>query len=650
MTVKSKSKVKARAKVATPSAARVLAPIQVAPPVVTGIAKRPLAENRKKLVAGCLLLAVMVAVVYFRATRNPFVNYDDQGYVVENEHVQHGVTLGTLRWALTSTEDDNWHPVTWMSHALDCQLFGLNAAGHHASSVVWHGVNAILLFLLLAAATGAVGRSFVVAALFALHPMNVESVAWIAERKNLLSTLFFLLSLGAYGWYAKRPGVMRYLIVALLFALGLAAKPMLVTLPFVLLLLDFWPLGRVEGLPGSDVLRVAQSSFLKLALEKVPLLALSVASSVITMHAQRGAIADSQSLPLLARLLNAVHAYAVYVLSAVWPTRLAAFYPYTPSSVTSAVFLLSLLFLAGVTVWVWRERRRRMYLVVGWCWFLGTMIPVIGLIQVGQQSRADRYAYLPLIGIFWMIVWIADDVLRGRGWIPRLKVVAAAAVLVACSWLTWRQIRVWNSSYDLWSHAIEVTADNYWAEDYVGSALLVKAYEASGQRYSEEALTHFRNAVRINPQDAIGHLNIGAYLHEHGQLPEAVQEYEIVLRVAQERHLRLKALTDLGAANQQLGNYAVARQYYNEVLKLDPANRAVFISMGKLAMEESIQQLATAAAKRPTSNAYFELGELQQSAGHIPEARTSFEAALKLDPRFAPAQSAIAGLDRSSKQ
>ena len=590
----------------------------------------------------CLVLALLVSVVYFRATRNPFVNYDDQGYVVENDHIQHGLSLGTLRWALTSTEDDNWHPLTWVSHALDYRWFELNAAGHHASSVVLHGLNAILLFLLLAGATGAVGRSFLVAALFALHPLNVESVAWVAERKNVLSMFFFLLTLGAYGWYAKRPGILRYVLVAVLFVLGLAAKPMLVTLPFVLLLVDFWPLQRVLGLP-SRVVAVSQAPFVQLTLEKLPLLALSIGSSIITMFAQRGALADSRHFPFPGRLLSAVCAYASYVLTAFWPTRLAAFYPYKVLTLTGRTFLLSLLLLAGITAWVWHERRR-LYLPVGWCWFLGTLIPVIGLVQVGQQARADRYTYLPLIGIFSMVIWGLSEIKSGSKTASYAKKIAAVVVLLVLGVLSWKQIGVWHSSYELWSHAIQVTDDNGWAEDYVGSALLVDDYEASGRRYSDEAVAHFRNAVRIYPQDEIAHLNIGAYLHERGQLQEAVEEYETVLSLTQDPHLKEKALIDLGAANQQLGNYQVARQYYRDALQLEPSNRAAFISMGRLAMEQRIRELAAAADQHPSSAAYFELGQVQQAAGKIPEARSSLENALKLDPKSAKIQTALSRL------
>jgi tetratricopeptide (TPR) repeat protein len=594
----------------------------------------------------CLLLAAMVFSVYFRAMKNPFVNYDDQGYVVENLHVQQGLNLTTLRWALTSAEADNWHPLTWLSHALDCQLFGLNAAGHHSTSILLHALNAILLFLLLLAATKKTGRSFAVAAIFALHPINVESVAWVAERKNVLSMFFFLLTLGTYGWYARRPGVARYLAVAGLFALGLAAKPMIVTLPFVLLLLDFWPLQRVLPLPASSVFPVSQSSFWHLALEKLPLLALSVASSWITLIVQRGAMASTVNLPFGARLLNSVYAYSAYIVKAFWPVHLASFYPHEGIRLTGWQIQLSIFLLAAISYGIWRGRAR-LYLPVGWFWFLGTLVPVIGLVQVGDQGMADRYAYLPLIGLFWIAVWGLADFAESRRLDARVCKLAAALVLAVLSFATWRQIGFWRSSYDLWAHALEVTKDNFVAEDYVGTSLLLQTFEATGQRSSPQALVHFQNAERINPLDPISHLNVGANFHEHGQLQEAIREYQAVLGLTRDPHLLSKSLINLGTANQQLGNFAAARQYYAAALKLDPKNLSILMSLGKLRMEERIQALSAAASDHPSPRAYFQLGQIQQAAGHIPEARSSFQTALKLDPKFADAKAALNDLGAS---
>jgi tetratricopeptide (TPR) repeat protein len=592
----------------------------------------------------CIVLALVTFAVYSRALRNPFVNYDDQGYVVENLQVQQGLTQATLRWALTATVADNWHPLTWLSHALDCQLFGLNPAGHHFTSILLHALNTVLLFFLLFRVTGARGRSLMVAALFALHPINVESVAWVAERKNVLSMFLFLLTLGAYGWYARHPKVLRYVVVAAMFALGLAAKPMIVTLPFVLLLLDFWPLQRLLPWPQSKAFPVPQFPLWRLVWEKIPLLVLSGASSVVTIIAQRGAIAPNQSLPFAARLLNALHAYSAYIVKAFWPSRLASFYPYEGYRIGGWELLFALLVLTGVSLGVW-HLRSHLYLPAGWLWFLGTLVPVIGLVQVGNQAMADRYAYLPLIGIFWMVVWGAADIAQNRGFHFRMSAGVAALILAVLSLLTWRQIRVWRSSYDLWDHALQVTKDNFMAEDYVGTAILLDTYNATGQRYSGEALMHFQNAVRINPQDAISHLNLGADLHEHGQLQEAIEQYKTVLELTRDPHLVIKSLIDLGAAYQQAGDFASARQYYRQVLQMEPRNQAVFLKMGTLGMDERIRELKALASAKPSSGAYFQLGRLQQAAGHPSEASASFQTAIKLDPGFSEARKALNSLD-----
>jgi Flp pilus assembly protein TadD len=605
-------------------------------------------RNRNLNVVLCFLLAVATFAVYYRSTRNPFVNYDDWGYVTENQHVQQGLTRETLRWALTATAADNWHPLTWISHALDCQLFGLNASGHHLTSVLLHLLNSALIFLMLVRVTGARWRSLLVAALFALHPINVESVAWVAERKNVLSMFFFLLTLAAYGRYARRPGVGRYTAGLALFALGLAAKPMIVTLPCVLLLLDFWPLGRVELWSQPSVaFPVTQIAFRRLLAEKIPFLLLSVASSVVTVMAQRGAIRTSESYPILIRLANALYAYVMYIVKAFWPLRLGSFYPYEGLRLSAWQVLVCLFLLVGVTAWVWLNRSRQ-YLPVGWFWFLGTLVPVIGFVQVGDQAMADRYAYLPLVGIFVIIVWGLADWLGGEKQRLVWGTAAAAAVVVVLTLLTSRQIRFWNSSYDLWSHALQVTDNNYMAEDYVGTALLVKAYEKNGQRFSDEALAHFQNAVRINPKDAISHLNLGADFQEHGKLEEAIQEYKTVLTITQDPRLIVKVYIDLGAAFHQLGDLEQSQQCYRQALKLEPQNRIAFENLGKLGMDQRIRQLAAAAIAHPSAKAYFQLGQLQQATGRLPEARASYEAALSLDRGSADVRAALQNLDGNS--
>ena len=597
-----------------------------------------------------LALAVVTLAVYSPVLWHPFVNYDDQSYIVENDHIHSGLTVATARWALTSMDESNWHPVTWFSHALDCQLFGLSSAGHHATSAILHALNAALLFWLLFQATGARWRSLAVAALFALHPLNVESVAWAAERKNVLSMFFLLLTLVSYGWYARKPGALRYLAVVVLFAAGLAAKPMIVTLPCALLLLDYWPLRRIRlWSKPSEENRFAQTSWWRLGLEKLPLLVLSAVSSVITLHAQRLSMATTEALPLWQRLANAVNSYMMYLWKALWPVHLAAFYPHEGEHLAGWRVGLSLTGLIAVSWFVWTQRQSRDYLLVGWLWFLGNLVPVIGLVQVGDQGMADRYVYLPLIGIFVMAVWGASDLLDSRiknRWEDRrfrwLTVGATAVVFGALTILTIRQIANWRSSYDLWSHALQVTTNNYLAEDYMGSALLVKAYETSGQRYSYEATAHFRNAARINPHDAISHLNLGADFHEHGRLQEAIEEYTEMLHYTRDEHLMAKAYIDLGAAYGQLHAFEKAEQFYRLAAQLEPGNQGLFMRMGQLGMEEKIVQLAEAAAAHPTAENYFVLGQLQQSAGHMAEARESYRRALKLNPKSEDVRTGLA--------
>jgi protein O-mannosyl-transferase len=615
----------------------------VSSPTVAGI-ERESPRRRHRVYLICILLAAITFTVYLRALTNPFVNYDDQGYVVENSQVQQGLTLATLRWALTSTDATNWHPLTWLSHAADCQIFGLNPEGHHLTSVLLHVCNVVLLFLLLAQVTGSVSKSVAVAALFAVHPINVESVAWIAERKNVLCMFFVLLTLGAYGWYARKPRVGRYLAVVGLFILALAAKPMAVTLPFALLLLDFWPLGRVSSpQTASEVFPVPRMRFGRLVLEKLPLVLLSAASCAVTLFAQKAAVATNEHVPLFVRLVNACYAYSMYVAKAFWPFGLASFYPYEGYRLSVWKFALCAFFLIAVTAWTW-SKRARTYLPTGWFWFLGTLVPMIGLVQVGDQAMADRYAYLPMIGIFVMVVWGVADFAEKQQIDPRLLRGGAVVVLVMLSFLTWRQIGYWRSSRDLWTHALQVTKDNYMAEDYVGSALLVENYEATGQRHLDEALVHFQNAVRINPHDAISHLNLGADMHEHGQLREAIEQYQTVLTLTQDPHLVAKCFIDLGAAFQQLGEYAASEQYFREAQKMEPDNDVILLDLGKLAMARRARELAAAAAANPTPGAYLQVGQLQQAAGMIPDARQSYATALKLNPKFIEAQKALASV------
>jgi Tfp pilus assembly protein PilF len=597
-------------------------------------------EKRNPIV--CLLLAVATLALYNPVTHHPFVNYDDDRYVTNNPHVRQGLTADTFTWALTSTEQANWHPLTWMSHALDCTLYGVNPVGHHFTSILLHVVNVILLFLLLMWATRRLGPSLFVAALFAIHPINVESVAWVAERKNVLCTMFFLLTLWAYGWYARKPHWGRYLAVFALFAAGLASKPMVITLPFVLLLLDYWPLGRVRGAEANKTL--AGWAWSQLVLEKLPFLALSAASAVITMRAQQagGAIRTTAEVSFGARIATAVWAYAMYLWKMVWPARLAPLYPHPGSSLAAWQVVVAAAVLLAITAVVWRFRARR-YLLVGWLWFLGTLVPVIGLVQVGEAAMADRYAYIPLIGIFVMIMFGVADWAeeKGLGFWPA---VPAAAVLVALAFTTHRQIGYWQSNYDLWSHTLAVTENNFVAEDNLGGALILQ-----GQDKEEEAHAHFEAAARINPRDPMSRSNLGIYFQNHKQMREAVAEYEAAIDLTSDPGMLAQTYANLGSAQRALGEDEAAQKSFEESLRLKPNQFNAWLGLGLLAqkqgkLEEAISDLSRSVELQPSAQGYFELGRTLAQAGRIPEALEAYGQALKISPDFVEAQQAADSL------
>ncbi len=546
-------------------------------------------------------------------------------------HVRAGITWQTILWSLTSTESYNWHPVTWISHALDCQLFGVWAGGHHLASVLIHVLNAVLLFLLLRRATGKIGRSVVVAALFAWHPFNVESVAWVAERKNVLSTLFFLLTLAAYGWYARKPRWNRYLSVAVFFVIGLAAKPMLVTLPFVLLLLDFWPLQRARGwLPASQEFPVPQWTSRWLTLEKLPLLFLSAASSVITMIAQRRAVASVESLPLATRVANALYSYLVYIAKMFWPARLAVFYPHpfipTPDHVPGAgiysLVVLAAALIVGVSLLAWKLRFTEPFLLVGWFWYLGTLVPVIGIVQVAMQGMADRYAYVPLIGLFVIVAW-GSVFLAERLQISPPMLQTAAIIILAALWLvTFRQIGFWKTNYDIWAHTLEVTDDNYVADDNMADALL-----SMGR---PEWMQYFKHAASIAPSDAISHQAIAANLEDEGRLRDALQEYEVVIQSPPGIKFLTLAYANMGIIYSELGDQAEARTRFEQALQTDPQT-----------VRDMIHTLADNVAKHPADEGYVRLGFLLEQMGQSAEALTACQHALALKPDRLDARNCI---------
>lgn len=588
------------------------------------------------------MLAVVVLGLYNPVNRHPFSNYDDDRYVTENPHIRQGLTPETIRWALIATEQANWHPLTWMSHALDASLFRLNPAGHHFTSVLLHAMNVILLFLVLIWATGRFGPSLFIAALFAVHPINVESVAWIAERKNVLCTFFFFLTLWAYGWYSRNPSWKRYLAVFALFVAALASKPMVITLPFVLLLLDYWPLDRVRAQSKEKSL-----TWPKLVLEKWPLFALSMCSAVITMQAQQagGSIRTTAEVSFGARIANAIYSYAMYLWQMVWPVRLAPLYPHPGDSLQSWRALIAAVILIGISLAAWKLRSRG-YPLVGWLWFLGTLVPVIGLVQVGEAAMADRYAYIPLIGIFVMISFGCADWTESKH-LEKWATLPAICVLIALAWFTHRQIGYWQNNESLWSHTLAVTENNFVAEDNLGGALIAEGRE-------EEAHTHFEAAARINPQDPMSRSNLGTYFQTHGQLQDAVKEYQAAIDATSDPALLASTYANLGVADSGLQNDDRASEDFQHSLQYNPGQFNAWLGLGRLArkqgkLDEAINDLARSLELQPTGQAYFELGQSLAQAGRKAEALHAYDQALTLSPDLIEAQKAADALSKQGR-
>ena len=583
---------------------------------------------------------LLTLAFYNPVVHNEFTNFDDNGYITDNAHVRAGLTWDTVKWAFASLEDFNWHPVTWLSHALDCQLFRLNPAGHHYVNVLLHAVNAILLFLLLESATGLTWPSFMVAALFALHPVNVESVAWAAERKNVLSMFFFLFTLHAYGWYVRRASVRRYAVVAVLFALGLMAKPEIITLPFVLLLWDYWPLRRMggglpaENLPGGLVPR----SFSFLFLEKVPLLLLSAGSGVITLVAQRGGQA-LRDVPAWVRFGNSAVAYVRYLGKAFWPVRLAVPYPHPGRLLPIWEILASaaVLLLSTGLVLRWRDHR---YLVVGWFWFLGTLVPVIGLVQVSTQAMADRYAYLPYIGLFVCVIWGVAETAQERKISAVWLGVPAVLVLFTLGIVSRHQLAYWHDSESLWRHTLSVTQRNYAAHDALGHAL-------ADQGRVKEAMVEFNAAESLHAYSAAEMVRFGFYEQTHGHVQEAIEQYRQALDNSPDSNTRAVALNLLGSAFTQMGDIPRAKMSYAYALKENPDNGAALVGSGLLAERDgdfrfAVEQISHAIKVEPTDVGYLLLGQALRRAGHTTEADEAYAQAQRISRDFAQAQQSAA--------
>lgn len=608
------------------------------------LASAPVTSSSHRNLILCLLLVTCTLVIYNSVNQNGFVNYDDDVYVTANRHVQAGLHWSTIRWAFTTFDAANWHPLTWISHAFDYQLFKLNPAGHHYTNVLLHSANVVLLFLLLVEATQRTWPSLIATAIFAVHPLNVESVAWAAERKNVLSMLFLLLALWAYQRYASKPSIARYGAVFSLFACGLMAKPQVITLPFLLLLWDYWPLQRLQfGSRQSGAVGNHTRSLGWLILEKVPLLALSAASAVVTLAGQQagGAVRTTIEYPATVRIENAIGAYFDYVGRLLWPLRLAPMYPHPGDSLLAWQISVAALFVIGVSVLVLRFREKR-YLVVGWFWFLGALVPMIGLVQVGQQATADRYMYLPMIGLLLMLCWgLADWAAERRTRVVGLT-CATAVVLAAHGALTYRQVAFWHDSETLWTHAVAVTRDNYVAHINLGETFL-------NQERTEEAAVHFRAAVQIRPSDPAAHLNLGTCERRNKNFVPALQEDQAVLRLTSDKGLRTYALVNLGSDYRHMQDYHRAKESYEAALQLNPETARAFIGLGVLAektgeFNDAVKNYSRAVELEPSDVGYLLLSQALQQVGKPAASRSALEAAQRISPDFDRAQQAVRDL------
>jgi tetratricopeptide (TPR) repeat protein len=631
------------------------------------------AGNKRPAAGGTVMLAAVLGLLTFAlyapVLQHGFVTYDDTAYVTANPRVQAGLTAANIPWAFTSLVSANWHPLTLLSHMLDCQLYGLRPWGHHLTSILLHALNTVLVFLLLHRLTGAKWRSAMVAALFGWHPLHVESAAWVAERKDVLSACFGFLTLLLYARFAREPGdkpggIFRriagsrfYWLACLCFVLGLLSKPMLVTWPFVLLLLDYWPLKRLR--PGG---------VWPLVVEKIPFFALAAAASAVTFLAQRhaGAMVPLTAASPALRCENVPISYVTYLAKLFWPAHLAVFYPF-PTSTPLAEVVLASLCLGAISALVWLKRTGHPYLPVGWFWFLGTLVPVIGLVQVGGQAVADRYTYIPSVGVFILVAWGACDL--SRAWRRQTQVLAAAAlaVLILCCAATWRQIGYWQNTETLFRHSLAVTADNFTARNELGLGLLeasqtnaafgeleaaVRFHANSSQAHNNlaileasagrtgEAITEFQQALQLRPDYANAHFNYAGLLAGIGQTDQAIAEYEQALRLrpddAEAGYKLANLLARTGLTNEAIGRFQETLRQQPDYAEAHNNLGSLLIAVGRT--NEGVQQFQAAIRAQPDlADAHFNLGNAFLRSGELDEAIAQYRAVTALQPNSVPA-------------
>ena len=585
----------------------------------------------------CMLLGFAILIIYWQVISFDFVNFDDPAYVISNNIVKQGITLEGIKWAFSSfVYVSYWHPITWISHMLDIQLFGMNSGMHHFTNVIFHILNSMLLFIVLEKMTGALWRSAVVAFLFALHPLHVESVAWISERKDVLSTFFWMLTMMGYLWYVHHPSVRRYLTVIFFYILGLMSKPMLVTLPFVLLLLDYWPLNRLDldpsgGMGKKHELRshgICWSRIPRLIVEKIPMIVLAVLSSSLTIIVQHkvGALKSFKIFPFSVRISNAIISYVAYLWKVIYVFNLAVYYPYN-HVINPLVVILCSLILILVTVFAVFFAKGLPYFLVGWFWYLGTLIPVIGLMQVGEQSMADRYTYIPLIGIFILIAWGISELFEKFHVKKIIIIMVAGVVLPILISFSYIQAGYWKNSNTLYEHAINATVNNYVVHLHLSTILMDQGDLDGAEKHCVEAL-------RINPTYVAYNL-MGSILKNKGEVSKAIIYH---YKAIQLNPTYADAYNSLGVAFMYQGRFSDAIKMFSKVLELEPENVSADVNMGSSLksqgrVNEAIHYLKKALQISPDLlMAHYFLGEVLFSQGKIDESIEQYKIILKIDP------------------
>lgn len=596
--------------------------------------------SRHRYFLVCLFLIISTFSVYWQVHNYEFINFDDDLYITDNLNVQAGLTIESITWAFTTIHASNWHPLTWLSHMLDCQLYGLNPEGHHVTNLLFHIANSLLLFFVFKRMTGHFWRSAFLASLFAIHPLHVESVAWISERKNVLSTFFWMLTMWSYIWYVQHPRIDKYLLVILFFILGLMSKPMLVTLPFVLLLLDYYPLCRFHK-SGGNIDTIQRSKVFRLILEKLPFFILVGISSAITFYAQKNgeAVKSMDLFPVQARIANALIAYASYILKMLYPSRLAVLYPHPGSypwwQITGACFLL--LYISCMAI---RFIKRHPYFIIGWLWFLGTLVPVIGLVQVGDQSMADRYTYIPLIGIFFIISWGIPELLQRWRHSKKIITITATITLFILMLATFTQTGYWKNSITLFEHTLMLTKNNFKTHNNLGVAFQKKGV-------IDDAIKHFKEALRIKPDCEDAHYNLGNAYKKEGLIDKAIKQYEEVLRIKPDH---VDAHNNLGNALKEQGLLDDAIRHYKEVLRIKPDYVKAYSNLGVVLekqglIEDAIKYYEEALRIKPDyANAHSNLGVALFHKGDINGAIEHFRKALQINPDNVNAQNNLNAL------